>query len=93
MIIYCENCHAPIVEDSAKCPHCGALNAVGGEKQYMEQLYDIKKDVEELSVSPVREYRREIGKTGCVIRVTVLVTAVLTACVGLLLFWHKMDGS
>ncbi len=85
-MIYCENCHAPIEEDSAKCPYCGALNAVGGEKQYMEQLYDIKKDVEELSAAPVREYRREIGKTGRVIRVTVLVTAVLTAFVGLLLF-------
>lgn len=73
-------------EDSAKCPYCGALNAVGGEKQYMEQLYDIKKDVEELSAVPEEEYRREIGKTGRVIRWTFLAAAVLMAFVGLLLF-------
>ncbi|MDE6404566.1 MAG: zinc ribbon domain-containing protein [Lachnospiraceae bacterium] len=85
-MIYCENCHAPVAEESAKCPYCGALNAVGGEKQYMEQLYDIKKDVEELSATPVREYRREIGKSGRVVRRTFLVTAALMAFVGLLLF-------
>ncbi|MDE6602909.1 MAG: hypothetical protein K2K90_12280 [Lachnospiraceae bacterium] len=38
-MIYCENCHAPVAEESAKCPYCGALNAVDGEKQYMEQIY------------------------------------------------------
>ncbi len=89
-MIYCENCYAPIEEDSAKCPYCGALNAAGGEKQYMEQLYDIKKDVEELSTVPGREYRREIGKSGRVIRRTFLVIAVFLAFVGLFLFlWRK----
>ncbi len=82
-MIYCENCHAPMEEDSAKCPYCGALNAPGGEKQYMERLYDIRKDVEELSDVPVREYRREIGKTGRVIRVVFLAAAVLAAFAGL----------
>lgn len=89
-MIHCENCNALIGENSAKCPYCGALNAVGGEKQYMEQLYDIKKDVEELSDVPVREYRREIGKTGRVIRRTFLITAVLAAAAGIFfLFWQK----
>lgn len=72
-MIYCENCHAPMEEDSAKCPYCGALNVLGGEKKYMGQLYDIKKGVEELSAVPVQEYRREIGKSGRVIRRTLLV--------------------
>lgn len=82
-MIHCENCNALIEENSAKCPYCGALNAVGGEKQYMELLYDIKKDVEELSDLPVREYRREIGKAGRVVRRTFLITAVFAAVVGL----------
>lgn len=85
-MLYCENCHAPIEDDSAKCPYCGALNVTGSEKQYMEQLYDIKKDVEELSAVPKEEYRGEIGKTGRVIRRTFLAAAVLMTFVGLLLF-------
>lgn len=89
-MIYCENCHAQIEEDSAKCPYCGALNVSGGEKQYMERLYDIKKDVEGLSAVPEQEYRREIGKTGRMIRRTFLITAVFAATVGLFLFlWQK----
>lgn len=43
-MLYCENCHAPIPEESAKCPYCGAFNAPGGERQYMEQLYGLKED-------------------------------------------------
>lgn len=85
-MIYCENCHAPIEEDSAKCPYCGALNAIGGEKQYMERLYDIRKDVEELSAVPEEEYRRAIGKTGRVIRRTFLLAAVLAGVAVLVLF-------
>lgn len=88
-MIYCENCHAPMEEDSATCPYCGALNALGGEKQYMEQLYDIRKDVEELSDVPVREYRREIGKTGRVIRVVFLAAAVLAVFAGLFLLLSR----
>ena len=72
-----------------KCPYCGALNALGGEKQYMEQLYDIKRGVEELSGAPAREYRREIGKTGRVIRLTFAVAAGLAVLVGLFLLLSR----
>lgn len=85
-MVYCENCHAPIEEDSAKCPYCGALYVPGGEKQYMEQLYDIKRDVAELSDVPEEEYRREIRKTGRVIRLTFLAAAILACAAGLFLF-------
>ena len=85
-MIYCENCHAPMEEDSAKCPYCGALNAPGGEKQYMERLYEIRQDVEELSTVPEKEYRREMGRTGRVIRLTFLAIAVLAVFAGLFLF-------
>lgn len=93
-MINCENCNALIEEDSAKCPYCGALHALGGEKQYMEQLYDVKRDVEELADVPVRAYRREIGKTGRMIRLTFLAAAILAAFAGLFFFvsW-KLLGS
>lgn len=92
-MLYCENCHAPIEEDSTKCPYCGALNIAGGEKQYMEQLYGIKKDVEALSSASEKEYRREIEKTGRVIRRTFLVIAVVTFFAGLLFFLSRKWGN
>lgn len=88
-MIYCGNCHAPMEEDNAKCPYCGALYVPGGEKHYMEQLYDIKKDVEELTAVPGEAYRREIGKTGQVIRRTFLAATVLLVFVGLLFFVNR----
>ncbi len=61
-MLHCENCHAIIPIDSATCPYCGALNAVGGEKQYMEQLFDLKEDVKELKDIPLQTYRQEFKK-------------------------------
>lgn len=89
-MLYCENCHAPIPEESAKCPYCGAFNASGGERQYMEQLYDLKEDVEELSEMPEMEYRREMGKIGRMLFRTFLVFAGLAAvCAGVAFLYQK----
>lgn len=92
-MLYCENCHAPIPEESAKCPYCGAFNALGGERQYMEQLYDLKEDVEEISEVPEQEYRREMGKIGRILFRTVLVFAGLAAVcgIGVYLFQRSTD--
>lgn len=89
-MLYCENCHAPIPEESAKCPYCGAFNALGGERQYMEQLYDLKEDVEEISEVPKREYRREMGKIGRMLFRTFLVFAGLAAVCGAVVYlFHR----
>ncbi len=89
-MLYCENCHAPIPEESAKCPYCGAFNAPGGERQYMEQLYDLKEDVEEISEVPKQAYRREMGKIGRILFRTFLVFAGLAAFCGAVAYlFHK----
>ncbi len=81
-MLYCENCHAPISEESAKCPYCGAFNTPGGERQYMEQLYDLKEDVAEISEAPKRAFRGEMGKAGRILIRTFLVFAGLAAVMG-----------
>lgn len=91
-MLYCENCHAPIPEHSAKCPYCGALNASGGEKKYMEQLYDLKEDVRELSSVPAMEYRREMGKIGRTIRGTFLLFAIIAVISGIVFFYNEKYG-
>ena len=89
-MLYCENCNAPIPEESAKCPYCGAFNASGGERQYMEQLYDLKEDVEEISEVPKREYRREMGKIGRMLFRTFLVFVGLAAVCGAVVYlFHR----
>lgn len=89
-MLYCENCNAPIPEESAKCPYCGAFNASGGERQYMERLYDLKEDVEEISEAPKREYRREMGRIGRMLCRTFLVFAGLAAVCGIVVYlFHR----
>lgn len=93
-MLYCENCHAPIPEESEACPYCGALNASGGEKKYMERLYNLKGDVEELSRVPGQEYRREMKRIGRIIGMTVLTIAAVAvfACSALFLY-RKQENS
>lgn len=89
-MLYCENCNAPIPEESAKCPYCGAFNASGGERQYMERLYDLKEEVEEISEVPKREYRREMGKIGRMLFRTFLVFVGLAAVCGAVVYlFHR----
>lgn len=92
-MLYCENCHAPIPEESAACPYCGALNAPGGEKKYMERLYDLKEDVEELSRVPEQEYRKEMKKIGRIIGGTVLIFAIAAGIVCGAFFLLQRNGS
>lgn len=89
-MLYCENCNAPIPADAAKCPYCGALNAVGGEKKYMEDLFELKDDVKELQTAPVKAYKEEVRKTGKMIRSTLFAVIIAALCIwGLDLWVHK----
>ena len=76
-MLHCENCHATISADSAKCPYCGALNAVGGEKQYMEHLFDLKENVEELKGVPLQTYRQELKKNSRIIKRTLFICSIV----------------
>lgn len=84
--LHCENCHALIHRDSPKCPYCGALNVLGGEKQYMEQLYDLREEVEELQSVPIREYRKGFGSAGKIIKRTLMILILAVIFIGAL-FW------
>ncbi|MBD5454739.1 MAG: hypothetical protein HDR30_10555 [Lachnospiraceae bacterium] len=76
-VLHCENCHAIIPADSAKCPYCGALNAVGGEKQYMEHLFDLKEDVEELKDVPLQTYKQELKRSSRIIKRTLFICCIV----------------
>lgn len=88
-LLRCENCHAMIPKDSARCPYCGSLNPIGGEKQYMERLSDLKEDVKDLHGEPVRAYGRELRRTVKVIVITFL--CLLTVLLLFLLIRSLID--
>ncbi|MCM1251613.1 MAG: zinc ribbon domain-containing protein [Clostridium sp.] len=93
-MLYCENCHAVIPADSAKCPYCGALNVSGGEKQYMEKLFTLREDVEELKDVPIDAYKKEFGKSGKVIRRTLVVCCVAAILVfGAVFIFRKIQDA
>lgn len=78
----CENCGADYDIMEPACPYCGTFNAVGGEKQYMEHMEDIREDVENLSDTAGSAYTEEIKKTGNIVIKTIIAAAVF----GMLLF-------
>ena len=90
-MLYCENCNAPIPADAAKCPYCGALNAVGGEKKYMEDLFELKEDVEELKTAPVQAYKEEVRKTGKIIKRTLFAVIIAAFCIWGAYLWVHMS--
>ena len=46
--IVCANCGAEFSADEPRCPYCDAFNPLGAEKEYMDELADIKDDTSEL---------------------------------------------
>ena len=47
--VKCFNCGAVHSVDDPRCPYCGALNPVGAEKAYMNELDDLKDETDQLA--------------------------------------------
>ncbi len=75
----CVNCGAGIKSDVTKCPYCGYINLEGAEKKYIEDLNDIKNDIEEVKKEPERELKRGISKGAAVALCTVGILGILAA--------------
>ena len=51
-MIKCQNWGADIEELVPRCPYCGAMNEPGAEHKYMQDLYKLKDDLEDLGDMP-----------------------------------------
>ena len=51
----CSNCGADISSKDIKCPYCGAMQYEASEKKYMNDLYKINSDMDNLDKN-VRRY-------------------------------------
>jgi len=60
MKLICNSCGAEIDDSMPKCPYCDTLIVKGAEAHYMEKLYDIQEDLEELNEIPMDTVRKEV---------------------------------
>ena len=79
-MIVCSNCGAKFQENVPKCPYCGQIYIPGAEKEYMDDLREIKGELSEIESISEEIYQNEIKKnakkTGVI--VAVLVALLLT---------------
>ena len=91
-MIKCQNCGADIEELVPRCPYCGAMNEPGAEHKYMQDLYKLKDDLEDLGDMPQEEISDEVKThakfTGKAFGVIVLIALLL---VGIFLFLQFSD--
>lgn len=81
----CPNCGAKIDKDVTKCPYCGYINIEGAEKQYFEELGEIKQNLAEVADVPTEELKKGLSKSAKVVITTLVVLAVLGAIYAVIL--------
>lgn len=98
----CPNCGAALGDSVAKCPYCGSTNFPGAEKEYMNELHELHKDLEKLEEVPMDCFedsiKKESVRTGKRIGISLLATGLLALGIFLLFRFndsqlHKQDAA
>ena len=58
----CLNCGASFSNDAPKCPYCGQIYIAGAQKEYMDNLQDMKNEMSEVSELSENIYHEEVKK-------------------------------
>lgn len=89
MKIICSYCGAEIEDSLPKCPFCDTLIPQGAEADYMEKLYDIQEDMEELKDVPSEIMKTEIKHQGKRMKKVILITLCAAAVLAVLFAWNE----
>ena len=79
--IQCPGCGASVDAGESKCPHCGALLYEGAEKEYFEEMEDIRKNLEETSDDCEETFEAAVGSG----LKTVFITIGVVICLAVIL--------
>ena len=90
-MIKCPNCGAEIDSNLAKCPYCGYINIHGAEKKYLDNLEDIRENLEAVKEEPVKALKEGVSKGTKVVILTVATLLVLLVACTLRLFYESKD--
>ena len=90
-MIKCPNCGAEIDNNLTKCPYCGYINIQGAEKKYLDDLKDIKENLEAVKEEPVKALKKGVSKGAKVILWTVVTLLILLVVCAIRLFYESKD--
>lgn len=87
----CESCAGKYDEMLPECPYCGTVNVKGAEAEYLDQLEDVREDMENLKEVPLEEIKKEFVTQGRFLRkVFVTIVIVFLVLIGIYLL-REMD--
>lgn len=76
-MVSCSNCGASFQENAPECPYCGQIYIPGAEKEYLDNLHEIREDLSEVEGLSGEIYQSEIKKhtrkTGVIVAVMLIV--------------------
>ena len=88
----CGSCGAEYEENLSKCPHCGSMNLVGAEREYMDKLGDVQKDMGKLEDAPLENLNATVKGQGRFLIKVFLVILVAAAVLAAVFFWMDRRG-
>lgn len=72
--LVCQNCGAKIEESYTYCPYCGSINIVGAEKEYFDNLNQVKSDLKEMGDDTNEEFKSTVKSS---LKIVLIVLAIL----------------
>ena len=85
----CKSCGAEIDDTMPKCPYCDTLIVKGAQKAYMDKLYDIREDMEDLKELPYDVVREEVRHQGKRIKTIIIATVVIVVLFAAYIVWQN----
>lgn len=91
--IICGSCGAEFDDSLAKCPYCDSTNIKGAEAAYMEQLEDVREELDSLTEVPIKETKTAAKKQLKFVGIVLGVLLVLVLVPNGLAYWseHQYD--
>ena len=87
--VKCFNCGAVHSVDDPRCPYCGALNPVGAEKAYMNELDDLKDETDQLAEDAEDDFGDNVQSNAK--RIVLIVVAVVAAIAVMFFAYNCME--
>ena len=78
----CSNCGADISSKDIKCPYCGAMQYEAAEKKYMNDLYKINSDMDNLDKNVRRYVWHSIAKSIGYVLIGTAIVLMLGTLIG-----------
>lgn len=91
-MIKCSNCGADIDESTSRCPYCGFINIAGAEKEYMENLEEIRSTLDVVDDNARTEYSNALKTNGRkIIKAAIIIVLIVIAIWGVSIALGRLE--